>query len=482
MAGFLDGLLSADPAQAAKMADVYGLPPEFVQQTLNQNRGQVLGQIGGALLEAAAGGVPLGSRAQALAKLGQIQSDPSGQLLNAQQARIQNMTLKMKQQEWEQSQSDRAKREAAIKQLEAYPDLPDALRSMAALYPDKVLEMILAEEERQKEAARFNQQYDQIQRPQPAERLPGVAGPVAPGQAGPSLLNPGAAGVAVRAPQPAPNALGLDPALIAAARAAKVDPGKLIEESLLRGRPKEPTADIQNYQFYLQQEIANGRQPDSYEVWRLKAARNSTAPQTPNEALMIQLAKDEGTRWSKLQEAGVKASALSSQFPLIDELLKSAPQGPLVGRLAQAFPGFSNAGAALQSRLMEIAPSLRVEGSGATSDIEYNGMLASLPQLINNPEANSLIAQVMKAKSDINIRRAEIVTLAQNGDISPEQARRELDALNRASIMTPEVRDALGIAVGKEPGTSDVPPMPPSFDGTPDEWNFMTPEERRLFQ
>jgi hypothetical protein len=481
MAGFLDGLLSADPAQAAQMAEVYGLPPEFVQQTLNQNRGQVLGQIGSALLEASAGGVPLGSRAQALAKLGQIKSDASGQLLTAQQARVQNLALKMRQQEWDQSQTDRSRREEAIKQLQNYPDLPEQLRPMAALYPEKVLEMILAAEERQRQTAQFNQQYDQIQQPQPAQRLPGVAGPVAPGQAGPSLLNPGAQGVAIQAPQPAPNALGLDPALIQAARAAQVDPSKLIEESLLRGRPKDPTADIQNYQFYLQQEIAQGRQPDSYEIWRLKAARNSTAPTTPDEALKIQLAKDEGTRWSKMKEAGVKAAALYSQFPLIDELLKSAPQGPLVGRLAQAFPGFSNAGAALQSRLMEIAPSLRVEGSGATSDIEYNGMLASLPQLINNPEANRLIAQVMRSKSEINIRRSEIVTKAETGEITLDQARRELDALNRASIMTPEVRDALGIAVGAEPSSS-APPPPPSFDGTPEEWNFMTPEERRLFQ
>lgn len=160
--------------------------------------------------------------------------------------------------------------------------------------------------------------------------------------------------------------------------------------------------------------------------------------------LREELSKDEGARLSKLQSAANTAASSLQDFQVVDELLTMAPQGPITGRLAQAFPGVSNAGTALQSFIYRIAPTLRVEGSGATSDLDYEGMLRSLPALQNKPEANKLIVEVFKQKADINIKRGDLVTKYQNGEITANEMRNQLTALNRQSILSPQLKQMLG--------------------------------------
>lgn len=159
--------------------------------------------------------------------------------------------------------------------------------------------------------------------------------------------------------------------------------------------------------------------------------------------LRKKLDEKEGERWSTLQEAAVTSGALSQDFQVLDELMKVAPQGPIVGQLAEMFPGVSSAGAAFQSIVTRVAPSLRTPGSGATSDVEYEGMLKSLPRLSNRPEANRLIADTMKAKAELNVRRGQIVTDYQNNVIDADEARRQLNELNKVSIMSPELKQLL---------------------------------------
>lgn len=161
-------------------------------------------------------------------------------------------------------------------------------------------------------------------------------------------------------------------------------------------------------------------------------------------ALRKELSKDEGARLSKLQSAANTAAGSLQDFQVVDELLTMAPQGPITGRLAQAFPGVSNAGTVLQSFIYRIAPTLRVEGSGATSDLDYEGMLRSLPALQNKPEANKLIVEVFKQKADINIKRGDLITKYQNGEITANEMRNQLTALNRQSILSPQLKQMLG--------------------------------------
>lgn len=158
-----------------------------------------------------------------------------------------------------------------------------------------------------------------------------------------------------------------------------------------------------------------------------------------SSALTKKFDEAEGTAWSGYLAAGTKAAALRNDMQLLDELGKIAPQGPLPGAIQKLFPGVSSAGAAYTSIIKRLAPQMRVEGSGATSDIEYKGMVDSLQSLSNYPEANQLIGGMIKAKAAIDIERAGIVTAWRNRQLDDAGARAALQQLNQRSIMSPEL-------------------------------------------
>lgn len=167
-------------------------------------------------------------------------------------------------------------------------------------------------------------------------------------------------------------------------------------------------------------------------------------------ALSKKLSEKEGESWATIKDAGIVAGAMSQDLGLLDELIKVAPQGPIIGPLAETFKGFNSAGDAFQSIVKRVAPSLRTPGSGATSDIEYQGFLDSLPALKNSPEGNTLINQIMKSKAAINKQRSDIVTAYQANQLTADEARKAMADLNNASIVTPEMRKALaGVGAGE---------------------------------
>jgi hypothetical protein len=168
-------------------------------------------------------------------------------------------------------------------------------------------------------------------------------------------------------------------------------------------------------------------------------------------ALSKALSTKEGESWAAIKDAGMVAGAMGQDLGLLDELIKVAPQGPIIGPLAETFKGFSSAGDAFQSIVKRVAPSLRTPGSGATSDIEYQGFLDSLPALKNSPEGNRLINEIMKTKAAINKQRSDIVTAYQAGAMSVTEARKAMEELNSAPLMTPEMRSAIVGVGGGEP-------------------------------
>lgn len=183
----------------------------------------------------------------------------------------------------------------------------------------------------------------------------------------------------------------------------------------------------------------------------------------PNDAkLRGKLMEKEGELWSTYLETGATSAGTVQDMAALDELIAVAPQGPITGRLAEIFPGFSTAGDAFQSIVKRVAPTLRAPGSGATSDIEYDGMLRSLPALRNTPEANAAIASMMKAKAEINVKRAAVIAAYQNGEIDATQARKDMTELDKISILSPEAAAALGInappASGSSPASGNVTP------------------------
>jgi hypothetical protein len=226
------------------------------------------------------------------------------------------------------------------------------------------------------------------------------------------------------------------------------------------------TAMIQNYEYFLSQ----GKTPEE----ALALARSGAGGAVTNVnmadesqgALNKELAKAEGAVIATYLKQGPIASGAMQDLTLLGEVLKFAPQDPISGRFAEYFPGVSSAGAAAQSIIKRVAPTLRAEGSGSTSDIEYAGMLNSLPSLQNYPEANTAILNMMKAKAAIDIERSQIVRDFANSPQTTEDAkamRQRLSEIDSRSIMTPDLRrtiDALGGAGGGGGGG------PVTIDGT----------------
>ncbi len=223
------------------------------------------------------------------------------------------------------------------------------------------------------------------------------------------------------------------------------------------------------------QPLFDARQPDAGTTVNVNNIPGAPGPGADEEAVRGALGKKEGEAWSAYIDAGSTSAGTMQDMQLLDQLITMAPQGPIEGRLAQAFPGVSSAADAFQSVVKRVAPTLRAPGSGATSDIEYDGMLKSLPQLSSRPEANAAISGMMKAKAQINVERAEAVRAYQNGELSLADTRRKISEIESRSIMTPELK-ALLDATGPAP-QGDAP------DGVDQEiWDEMTPEERAAFQ
>jgi hypothetical protein len=213
---------------------------------------------------------------------------------------------------------------------------------------------------------------------------------------------------------------------------------------------KPPGGDIQNYEYAR----ANGFK-GSFEDWtKLKDPMvqvNTGDVGGDDKELSKAFDKKEGESWVAIQEAGAVSGAMNQDFEVLDRLATIAPQSPLTGPFLQAFPGLSTTGAAFQSIVKRVAPSLRTAGSGATSDIEYEGFLQSMPSLSNYPEANQLISEVMKAKQALNIDRADVVTAWRNKEISSKDARSKLAELNRRSILSPKMKSLLDAQGAKDP-------------------------------
>jgi hypothetical protein len=188
------------------------------------------------------------------------------------------------------------------------------------------------------------------------------------------------------------------------------------------------------------------------------------------------LAKDEADQWGGFLKAGSQAASVIPDITMLGELLKQAPSGPIQGRLAQTFSGFNNAADAAKAIISRLAPSMRVPGSGSTSDIEVQMMMDSLGSLINQQGANALIHAAFKSKLNLDIQRQSIVRRVQSKDITINEGRSELEKLDQVSILSDPLRGYLSQSTaasmqagGKPPGISQK------------KWDSMTDKEKALF-
>ena len=213
--------------------------------------------------------------------------------------------------------------------------------------------------------------------------------------------------------------------------------GAIMQKSM--ATPKQ-TAQIQNYEYWKSQGLSD---EDARALVQSGNSINMPGPESADDVLRKQMMKKQGESFNAMMDAGSAAANAAADLQTLQELAPLAPTGPLAGRFAEAFPEFNDVSALRQSIIKRIAPTLRVEGSGATSDLEFNAMLNSLGSLKNTPEANMAIIAVMQAKAEMNIKKKSIIREYSRNGITFEQAIEQLEQVESVSTIPQAVQNIL---------------------------------------
>ena len=116
----------------------------------------------------------------------------------------------------------------------------------------------------------------------------------------------------------------------------------------------------------------------------------------PSKKIDERLFTKMGETFEQYLNIGNKSAAIMTDLRVLEGLVPVQPSGTIPGTIARMFPQLDNAAAMRQSIVSRIAPLLRVEGSGSTSDIEFEAMLNSYGSLLNSPEANAAILSIFR--------------------------------------------------------------------------------------
>ena len=217
------------------------------------------------------------------------------------------------------------------------------------------------------------------------------------------------------------------------------DPGAvLMEYQAARTRaaaPADQTSAIQNYEYM----VAAGASP---EAAREAAFGGGGVNVNLGEGTDIasESAKHLAQQAVDYSTQGQAAATLSQDLDVLNALADVQSTGPLAGRFAEMFPDLNDADAVRDAIVKRVGPSLRAEGSGSTSDIEYAGMLASLGSLKYTPEANRALISIFIRRSQFMQQRGALARQAMAGQITTEEYLDSLTQLeNSLGIMPPEL-------------------------------------------
>jgi hypothetical protein len=171
------------------------------------------------------------------------------------------------------------------------------------------------------------------------------------------------------------------------------------------------------------------------------------------------LAGERAKAQSKAEESAINAQNAASDVAAIVDILKPYRGGALqdfAGSIGAYLPGTEleqlatsrQAAEAIRARL---APTLRVEGSGATSDFEAKSYLSAIPSLFNTAQGRELMAVYGQRLADRAVASADIrARLVEEGRYSIKNFQEELRKQGLDRVFT---NDDLNILRGKTSAT-----------------------------
>lgn len=189
-------------------------------------------------------------------------------------------------------------------------------------------------------------------------------------------------------------------------------------------------------------------------------------------------AKGDATTLGAVSDSGLAAQRNLGRIDQLEKLLASSPTGA-AGAIAQAAGewGINTEGLgpiqAAQALINSLVPEQRQPGSGPMSDADLALFKQSLPRIINQPGGNEVILNTMRAIAQYDSQGAQIVQDLRAGKIDRATAFQALK--DRPNPMQ-------GFKQPPAPAQSEpqADVVPQGVD--PEDWKYMTPEQKAVFQ
>lgn len=201
---------------------------------------------------------------------------------------------------------------------------------------------------------------------------------------------------------------------------------------------EKPTNDQQNYEYYRDFEVQNGRQPLGPLEWeqaqRKAGAMSVTTNVGEGDKFYENLDKKNAETFSTLSEGGMTGRSRLAQLSNLETIMRDAPTGAgarvklMLGDLGINTEGLSDL-QATRSLLEKMVPEQRAAGSGPMSDADIVMYRRSLPDVINQPGGNELIFGTAKAIAQYDIQMGEIADMVADREITPAEGRKRIREL-----------------------------------------------------
>lgn len=234
------------------------------------------------------------------------------------------------------------------------------------------------------------------------------------------------------------------------------------------------TSDIREYE-YAKERGYEGSFVD-FQLAQKKAGATSVNVGGEGDEFYKKLDEKNAGTFAALSDDGMRARAKMGQIDRLEALLANSPTGAGAA-FKQALGEWGiptdklNEIQSTQALINELVPQQRQPGSGPMSDADLALFKQSLPRIINQPGGNTMILNAMRGITQYQTQMGEIADAVADRSIKPAEGRKMIRELkNPLEDFTKALRD-------KADGKSKVPDGVDASD-----WEFMTPEERRLFE
>jgi hypothetical protein len=203
---------------------------------------------------------------------------------------------------------------------------------------------------------------------------------------------------------------------------------------------------------------------------RERSLRKSGAPVTNIDMGQKTVAIERAKAQVASETAAEGALAVAGDVRAIVDVLKPYQGGKLdqlKAELGPYFPGtnfakISSAAGIAEALRAKIAPTLRVPGSGATSDFEMKQFMAAIPSLAQYPQGRELLATYTQRFADRAVAAADIkAKMIEDGTYSLKAFQTELKNAGYERILTPEDLQNLN---ANRAGTQNVTPSSPAVN------------------